>query len=175
MRPVPDEAVLLIKSFEGFSPTVYRCPADYDTIGYGHLVKDRAHFPNPITKEEALLLLRSDITHAARSVLRLISVPLSDGQYGALVSFTFNLGGGALQRSTLRTLINREEYDRAAGEFSKWVWAGGEKKKGLIRRRAAEKMMFLQSYAQNASPPSNHRIDIFETFPWSGYGKAVKL
>ena len=80
---------------------------------------------------------------AERAVLRLITVPLSDGQFDALVSFTFNLGSGALQRSTLRRKVNRQEYEDAALEFGKWVWAGGRRLKGLINRRKAEAALFL--------------------------------
>ena len=65
-------------------------------------------------------------------------MPLTDGQFDALVSFTYNLGGGALQRSTLRGKINREEHAEIPEQFMRWVWAGGRKLKGLVRRRAAE-------------------------------------
>ena len=71
-------------------------------------------------------------------MLRLIRVPLEDGQFNALCSFAFNLGGGALQRSRLRRKVNREEHDAVPREFRRWVWAGGRKLKGLIRRREAE-------------------------------------
>lgn len=62
----------------------------------------------------------------------------TDGQFDALTSFTFNLGGGALQRSTLRRKVNREEHSAVPTEFRKWIWAGGRKLKGLVRRREAE-------------------------------------
>ena len=80
---------------------------------------------------------------AERAVLRLISVPLTQGQFDALVSFTFNLGAGALQRSTLRRKVNREEHADVPAEFSKWVWAGGRKMNGLIKRRKAEAELYL--------------------------------
>ena len=73
-----------------------------------------------------------------RSVLRLINVPLEDGQFDALVSFAYNLGGGALQRSTLRKKVNREHHELVPREFRKWVYAGGCKLRGLVRRRNAE-------------------------------------
>lgn len=79
---------------------------------------------------------------AERAVLRLISVPLTDGQFDALVSFTFNLGAGALQRSTLRRKVNREEHEDVPAEFLRWVWAGGRKLNGLIRRRRAEATLY---------------------------------
>ena len=75
-------------------------------------------------------------------MLRLVTVPLTDGQFDALTSFTFNLGGGALQRSTLRRKVNREEHSAVPGEFRRWVWAGGRKLKGLVRRREAEAALY---------------------------------
>jgi len=88
--------------------------------------------------EDVEELLRRDLGVAERAVLRLIRVPLADGQFDALASFTFNLGSGALQRSTLRRKVNREEHAEMPAEFMRWVWAGGRKRKGLVRRRAAE-------------------------------------
>ena len=75
--------------------------------------------------------------------MRLINVPLTDGQFDALASFTYNLGGGALQRSTLRRKINREEHADVPEQFMRWVWAGGRKLKGLVRRREAESDLYI--------------------------------
>jgi len=75
---------------------------------------------------------------AERAVLRLISVPLTDGQFDAPVSFTFNLGAGALQRSTMRRKVNRGEHESIPAELMKWVWAAGRRLSGLARRRKAE-------------------------------------
>ncbi|MFO0109292.1 MAG: lysozyme, partial [Alphaproteobacteria bacterium] len=118
----------------------YMCPAGYPTIGYGHLVTEanKEQFLDGVDEDKALDLLRQDVAVAERAVLCLITVPLTDGQFDALVSFTFNLGAGALQRSTLRRKVNREEHDDVPAELMKWVWAGGRKLKGLVRRRAAE-------------------------------------
>lgn len=143
MRHITEDGLRLIRRFEGFSATPYRCPAGYLTVGYGHLVKNPEAFRQPITEDEASEILVLDVVAAEKAVLRLISVPLTDGQFDALVSFTFNLGSGALQRSTLRRKINRDEYEDAAAEFIKWVWAGGRKLKGLIRRREAEALLYL--------------------------------
>ena len=71
-------------------------------------------------------------------MLSFIQVPLEDGQLDALCSFAFNLGAGALQRSTLLRKVNREEHGAVPVEFRRWVWAGGRKLKGLVRRREAE-------------------------------------
>ena len=87
-------------------------------------------------------MLQVDVGVAERAVLRLITVPLTDAQFDALVSFTFNLGAGALQRSSLRRKVNREEHADVPAEFMKWVWAGGRKLKGLVSRRAAEAAMY---------------------------------
>jgi len=140
MRHITQAGVDLIKRFEGFSPTVYICPAGYPTIGYGHVVKpqEREQFAGGITTEQAETLLRQDVQTAERAVLRLITVPLTDGQFDALVSFTFNLGAGALQRSTLRRKVNRGDHANVPEEFRKWVWTGGRKLEGLVKRRDAE-------------------------------------
>ena len=140
MSHVTQAGIDLIKQFEGFSPTVYICPAGYPTIGYGHVVKtqEREQFADGITTEQAETLLRQDVQTAERAVLPLITVPLTDGQFDALVSFTFNLGAGALQRSTLRRRVNRGDHAAVPAEFRKWVWAGGKKLEGLVRRRVEE-------------------------------------
>ena len=143
MRHITQNGLDLIKRFEGFSRTVYFCPAGYPTIGYGHVVKDDEDFSAGIDEEKAEELLRQDAQIAERAVLRLIDVPLTDGQFNALVSFTYNLGGGALQRSTLRRKINREEHGEVPEQFMRWVWAGGRKLKGLVRRRHAESIFYI--------------------------------
>ena len=129
MRHVTEAGLNLIKRFEGFSPTIYICPAGYPTIGYGHVVltDEREEFAAGITQAEATELLRKDVRLAERAVLRLISAPLTDGQFDALVSFTFNLGAGALQRSTLRLKVNRGEHESVPAELMKWVWAAARK------------------------------------------------
>jgi GH24 family phage-related lysozyme (muramidase) len=140
MRHVSKQGLDLICRFEGFSPVIYICPAGYPTIGYGHLITEvnKEQFLDGVDEDEALELLRKDVALAERAVLRLITVPLTQGQFDALVSFTFNLGAGALQRSTLRRKVNREEHHDVPAELMKWVWAGGRKLKGLVKRRAAE-------------------------------------
>lgn len=90
-----------------------------------------------------------DAQIAERAVLGLINVPLTDGQFDALTSFTYNLGGGALQRSTLRRKINREEHADVPEQFMRWVWAGSRKLKGLVRRRAAEADLYEQITSKN--------------------------
>jgi lysozyme len=141
MRSITEKGLELIKAHEGYSAVRYICPAGIPTIGWGHTgagVK-----LGTVNGWQADALLRSDVRKAEQSVLRLINVPLTDNQYAALVSFTFNLGGGALQRSTLRAKLNRGDYDGAANEFLKWVFAGGKKLRGLVKRREDERQLFL--------------------------------
>ena len=147
MRHVTEAGLDLIKRFEGFSPKIYICPAGYPTIGYGHVVlaHEQDQFATGITQAEATELLRKDVRIAERAVLRLISVPLTDGQFDALISFTFNLGAGALQRSTLRRKANRGEHESVPAELMKWVWAAGKKLPGLIRRRRQETKAYASS------------------------------
>lgn len=143
MRRITTQGLELIKQYEGFSPVIYRCPAGYDTIGYGHLIRQGEDFAEGISQLWAQELLRRDVAESEHAVLRLIAMPLTDGQFDALVSFTFNLGAGALQRSSLRRVINRGEYDEAPEQLRRWVYANGKRLKGLVRRREAEIERFL--------------------------------
>ena len=138
MRHITQNGLALIKQYEGFRAEPYLCPAGYWTIGYGHVIHDPKDYPYSLTNDEALELLSHDVIKAESAVLRLISVPLTNGQFDALVSFTFNLGAGALQRSTLRRKVNRQDHIDIPAELMKWVWAGGRKQKGLIIRRRTE-------------------------------------
>ena len=146
MRHITNEGLDLICRFEGFSPAVYICPAGWPTIGYGHVVRhhERGRFADGIDEETGEDLLRRDVGTAERAVVRLVCVPFTDGRFDALVSFTFNLGAGALQRSTLRRKVNREEHEYVPAELRRWVWAGGRRLGGLVRRRAAEGIMYLE-------------------------------
>jgi len=145
-RQSTQRGIDLTKSFEGFSPTRYLCPAYIWTIGWGHAIRWGEKWDSPtatITEEEALVLLDKDNDEAERAVSRLIRVPLTDSQFDSLVDFTFNTGSGALQRSTLRCCLNRGEYADAADQLLRWIWGGGRKLPGLVRRRVAERNMFL--------------------------------
>lgn len=92
MRHVTDDGLTLIKRFESFSPTIYVCPAGYETIGYGHVVLngERQRFANGIDEDEAKDLLRRDAGISERAILRLIAVPLTDGQFDVLVFFVLD-------------------------------------------------------------------------------------
>ena len=143
-----DKGVELIKHFEGYSRKPYICPAGYLTIGYGHVIKkeDAYKYIAGIGDTEAEALLRIDLMKAEDGVKRQISVALNQNQFDALVSFVFNLGEGRLKASTLRRMLNRGEYEAAANQFSRWVFADGKKLAGLIKRRDAEADLFLEPY-----------------------------
>jgi lysozyme len=146
MRSITDKGLDLIKQHEGCSLTLYICPAGYTTIGYGHLIakEERALFSNGIDEPTALKLLAQDVRRAELAVVAMIRVTLTDNQFSSLVSFTFNLGSGALQRSTLRCVVNREEHEAVPTELMRWVYAGGIRLKGLMARRAAEARLYVQ-------------------------------
>ena len=142
-----DAAALdIIIRFEGFSATPYRCPAGVWTIGYGSTRTPQGVRVNALTtaltKDEALSWLRHDLSAYKAGIRRLITVPLSDTQFCALLSFTYNLGTGNLAASTLRHKLNRCDYHGAANEFPKWRFAAGRVLPGLVKRRAAERALF---------------------------------
>jgi lysozyme len=141
---ISNAGLALIKRFEGFCATVYHCPAGIPTIGYGHVIKRGETF-KLLTVDEATELLRADAAIAERAVQRLITVPLTQNQFDALVSFTFNLGEGALERSSLRKIINEGRFDRVPSELNRWVFAKGKKLPGLVLRRLAEGEVFARS------------------------------
>lgn len=133
-----------IKAYEGYSSKPYICPAGYMTIGYGHVLQTNS--VEEISHDDALELLRKDIEKAEFALYRLIKVSLMQHQFDMLVSFLFNLGSGALQRSSLRAKVNRGEHEQVPAEFTKWIYAGGIKLPGLIRRRAAESRIYEDGY-----------------------------
>lgn len=130
----------LIKQFEGCRLTAYKCPSGVYTIGYGHtkgVTKGQK-----ISQERANSLLGQDIKEYENAVNRLISAPLNQNQFDALVSFCFNCGVGAFKTSTLRKKLNAKDYQGAANEFPRWNKGGGKVLKGLVKRRAAEQKLF---------------------------------
>ena len=96
-----------------------------------------------ITEDEGDILLRRGLRSARRAVARLITVPLNANERSALISFTYNIGGGNLQSSTLRAKLNRGDVTGAADEFWKWRRAAGVILRGLVRRREAERALFV--------------------------------
>lgn len=136
-----DKGIALIKKYEGFSAVVYRCPAGKLTIGYGHMLKTGEDFTT-ITEYDADGLLRVDVMAAEHAVNALVKVALTQGQFDALVSFVYNLGATHFKNSTLLKRLNEGNYEVAGDNFQKWVYGGGKKLEGLVRRRAAEWALF---------------------------------
>jgi lysozyme len=130
----------LIKSFEGLRLSAYKDVVGVVTIGYG--TTSGVKMGDTITKERAEQLLREDVERFESQVLRLVKVPLTQGQHDALVSFVYNLGAGNLSNSTLLRLLNAGDYAGAAAQFNRWNKAGGKVLSGLVRRRAAERALF---------------------------------
>ena len=154
---VSQKCIEQIKKDEGVRNRPYQCPALLWTVGVGHVIDpnhakvplaDRKQLPIPtgwdrvLSAEEIDEILRKDLARFEAGVLRLIKVPLTQGQFDALVSFSFNVGLGNLQNSTLRMKVNRSEFEAAAEQFLVWTKAGGKVLPGLVKRRTHEKEMF---------------------------------
>ena len=131
-----DEGISLIRHFEGCSLDAYLCPAGVWTIGYGHThgVKEG----DKIDQEAAEAFLIEDLEEFEDHVQRLVEVDLSQDQFDALVSWTFNLGYGNLAQSTLLARLNDGLYDEVPEQIRRWTRAGGKVLPGLVRRRNAE-------------------------------------
>jgi lysozyme len=132
----------LIRKSEGLRLKAYRDPVGILTIGYGHTGPDVSE-GKKITVDEAEALLSADAAHACDSVLQLTDGNVSQGQLDALTDFVFNLGSSKLKTSTLLRKHRAGNYDGAAAEFGKWIYAGGRIAAGLIKRRAAETHLYI--------------------------------
>lgn len=149
MVSVSGAGAAFIAQFEGFRADLYNDAAGHATIGFGHLVRrgpidgsEPEEFRAGISRERALQLLAGDAEQAAATVHGLVSVPLSQVQFDALVSFVFNLGAGNLAKSTLLRKLNAGDYDAVPSELARWNKAGGRVLAGLTRRRQAEGRLF---------------------------------
>ena len=155
---VSDKAIKMIRHHEGVRNKPYRCPAKLWTIGVGHvLYPDHGKMPidqrdnyqlrpednRVFSPEEVDGILRTDLSRFESGVDKLITAQLSQGMFDALVSFSFNVGLGTLQRSTLRQKLNRGDKEGAAEELLTYCMAGGKILKGLQNRRIDERVLFL--------------------------------
>ena len=145
---ISQAGINLIKQYEGYRTVPYRCPAGLVTVGYGHVLGNGVTLSESDNRKftigEIDELLRTDLARFERGVSRYCPVYLTQSQFDALVSFSFNLGLGVLQRSTLRQKINRGDAG-AAKVILKYNMAGGRILKGLTNRRIAEYRMFNDS------------------------------
>jgi len=130
----------LIKGFEGFRAIAYLCPANVWTIGYGHT--GDVNQGDTMTRKRAEEVLARDLLRFESCVENAVTVPLNENEFAALVSFAYNIGCGALKKSTLLQKLNSGDRDGAASEFKKWNRAGGKILNGLVRRREAESELF---------------------------------
>ena len=138
---IDDEGLNFIASQESFRASPYKDIAGNLTIGYGHFIKPGEKF-TVLTEAAAKHLLFLDAETAMNCVNKAVNVKLTQNQFNALVDFTYNLGCGALNDSTLLKLLNQGEYTQASEQFGRWVYAGGKKIPDLIRRRGLEQKMF---------------------------------
>lgn len=154
---VSKEAIEGIKKDEGVRTKPYRCPALLWTVGVGHVIDqnhirvkfdDRKNLPIPdgwdrvLSMAEVDALLAQDLATFERGVLRLCPSGLTQGRFDALVSFSFNVGLGNLQRSTIRMKHNRGDFGGAAESFMAWTKAGGKELPGLVKRRKHERALY---------------------------------
>lgn len=137
----------IIRQCEGFSAKPYRCPAGVPTIGYGSTRYEDGTpvtmTDTPITRERAEAIMLSTLAREyAPAVARYVQVPMTQGQFDALVDFAYNCGTQNLRTSTLLRKVNAGFYGDAAREFDKWVMADGRKLAGLVTRRRLERDLF---------------------------------
>src|SRR5881392_4171743 len=128
----------LLKRSEGFRRQTYNDVNGFPTIGYGHRILDHESFPVGISEPQAAALLAADVLIAEQAVVRLVNVPLTQGQFDALVDFCFNLGAGRLASSTLLSYLNSGKSDSAAWQLLAWDHAGSREIAALKARREAE-------------------------------------
>jgi lysozyme len=128
----------LLKRSEGFRSHTYNDVNGFQTIGYGHRLLDRESFPAGISEAHAASMLATDVRSAEQAVARLAKLPLTQGQFDALVDFCFNLGAGRLASSSLLKALNRGQYADAAEQLLRWDIAAGQENAGLKARREAE-------------------------------------
>jgi lysozyme len=139
-----DRGLDFIRHHEGLETQAYPDPGSSDghpwTIGVGHTKGVKKG--DTCTVEEAMEWLRDDVVGAETAVLRLVNVPLSQAEFDALVSFVFNVGAGAFEKSTLLRMLNDEDREGAAAQFKRWNKNDGRVMAGLTTRREAEAKMF---------------------------------
>jgi lysozyme len=155
---ISDKALKMIAHHEGIRLKPYQCAAALWTIGVGHVIDanqckmtmaDRLCMPCPsdwnrtFTMDEVNAILANDLERFVAGVQKYCPVGLNQSRLDALVSFSFNVGLGTLQRSTLRQKHNRGDYQGAADEFLKYTKAGGKILKGLVNRRNDERAIYL--------------------------------
>lgn len=141
-RHINAAGLSLLKTFEGLQLSAYLDPVGVWTIGYG--TTSGVYQGMSITSAQAEALLQTDLHRFETAVTDAVTRPITDNQFSALVSFTYNVGAGAFASSTLLRLLNQGDIQGAANQFLVWVYAGGMVLPGLARRRRAERLLFLK-------------------------------
>lgn len=141
---ISDKGLELIKRFEGLRTAAYRDPVGIWTIGWGHTGPD-VFEGLVITQAEAEALLRADVQRFERGVENLLATDATQAQFDSMVSLAFNIGINAFRNSTLLQKFNEGDHRGVVGEFGRWVFADGKPLEGLVRRRAAEAVRYLES------------------------------
>lgn len=138
-------AIDLIKKYEGFRPQSYQDSVGVWTIGYGttRINGQPVKAGMTITEDRALELVRAEVNKLWSRIESITKVNLNDNQMNALVDFAYNLGFGSLKNSTLMKYVNESKFEEAANQFPRWVYAGGKVLPGLVKRREAERQLFL--------------------------------
>lgn len=145
--------IALLKHFEGCELVAYQDVAGIWTIGYGHTGAGVGPGVK-ITQEYADQLLAEDLNQTELTVQRQVQVLLNPNQFSALVCFVYNVGDTAFKESTLLKFINAKDFDNAALQFDRWVYAGGRVVQGLVNRRAAEKALFTEPWCPEPTRPN---------------------
>ncbi len=177
MRPIPPQAVAIIKEFEGLKLVGYLCPAGVPTAGWGHTGPD-VRVKVRYTRDKAEAWLLADIQHAANRLAGVVKADvladLSDCQYAALLSFVFNLGAGS--KWTIWKRVNARRFDQVPSELMRFVNAGGKRLPGLVRRRGAEAALWEEGdNGETETPPSTTLRMIGMTPPTDANAKPLTV
>ncbi|AYN29453.1 lysozyme [Buttiauxella sp. 3AFRM03] len=170
---IPLSATSVVKRIEGFYSSPYddngAKPGGTWTIGYGTIIdaqgKAVTSQTQPITEAEAETLLRRDMEGATRDVALRVNVPLLECEAAALISWTYNLGGGNLAKSTMLKCINSDQRSSVPDEMRKWINQEGKPLLGLLRRRWAEAAIFIGIDSVNACIRAWNEIESLDDWP----------
>jgi len=159
---VNQATVDMVKEFEGFRAETYLCPAKILTIGYGTTatadVGIKPSLGMKITKDQAEKYLRAALEKFAASIEPHITAPINENEFGAFVSLAYNIGPGAFKKSTALSAFNAGDKEKAANAILLWDKAGGRVLSGLVRRREAERKLFLTPVSKTTTPRGSVRI-----------------
>lgn len=168
-RPIYDKGVRLTKISEGFMPRLYNDATNYCSIAYGHLVKkapcdgkEPPEFLRGLGESRGDSLLLQDLRRAQLAVMGLVTTALSDGQYAALCDFTYNVGVGNLQKSTLLKAVNAGEHERVPFQLRRWIKVNGKESAALKTRREREIQLYFESSSIPRTPPADDDLSVLD-------------